>query len=89
METMDKDNKIKELENEISLLKEQLNKYLIKNKLYYEKNKEQHKQRVKDYNEKNNYTHKPTPEQKKEYNRQAYLKRKNKIQNLENQTENI
>ena len=33
MEITDKDNKIKELENENKLLKEQLNKYLMKNKI--------------------------------------------------------
>ena len=76
MEITDKDNRIKELENVNSLLKEQLNKYLMKNKVYYENNKEEHKQRVKEYREKTNYNHKPSPEQKKEYNKQAYLKRK-------------
>ena len=86
----DKDNRIQELENENAMLKEQLNKYLMKNKLYYEKNKEEHKQKVKEYKEKNNYNHKPTPEQKKEYNKQAYLRRKNKLKNLENEKiENI
>ena len=34
---------------------------------------------MKEYKEKINY--KPTPEQKKEYNKQAYLKRKTKIKN--------
>jgi hypothetical protein len=34
---------------------------------------------VKKYKEKINY--KPTPEQKKEYNKQAYLKRKEKLKN--------
>ena len=90
MEITDKDNRIKELENENALLKEQLNKYLMKNKIYYENNKEEHKQRVKEYREKTNYTHKPLPEQKKEYNKQAYLRRKNKLKNLEiEKNENI
>jgi hypothetical protein len=83
MEITDKDNKIKELENENKLLKEQLNKYLMKNKIYYENNKEEHKLKVKEYREKTNYTYKPSPEQKKEYNKQAYLRRKNKLKNLE------
>jgi cell shape-determining protein MreC len=38
MEITDKDNRIKELENENAILKEQLNKYLMKNKVYYENN---------------------------------------------------
>jgi hypothetical protein len=39
--------KIKNLEEENAMLKEQLNKYLLKNKTYYEKNKDEHKQKVK------------------------------------------
>jgi predicted nuclease with TOPRIM domain len=35
MEITDKDNRIKELEYENALLKEQLNKYLMKNKIYF------------------------------------------------------
>ena len=45
---MDKDEIIKQLQDENALLKEQLNKYLLKNKNYYENNKEEHKKRVKD-----------------------------------------
>ena len=44
--------------------------------MYYENNKEAVIERVKKYNKDNNY--KPTPEQKKEYNRQSYLRRKEK-----------
>lgn len=43
---MDKDAKIKELEDENNNLKTQLNKCLLKNKTHYEKNMETHKQRV-------------------------------------------
>ena len=53
---MNKDEKIQKLEEENNKLKEQLNKYLLKNKTY-----------------------KPTPEQRKEYNKREYLKRKEKI----------
>jgi hypothetical protein len=61
----------------------QLNKYLLKNIKYYENNKELHKQRVKEYQQKTNYKsdYKPTPEQKKEYNKREYLKRKEKLKN--------
>ena len=59
----------------------QLNKYLLKNIKYYENNKESHKLRVKEYQQKTNYKsdYKPTPEQKKEYNKREYLKRKEKL----------
>ena len=48
---------------------------------YYERNKEKEKQRAKEYQQKTNYKsdYKPTPEQKKEYNRREYLKRKEKL----------
>jgi hypothetical protein len=74
---MDKDEIIKQLQDENALLKEQLNKYLLKNKNYYENNKEEHKKRVKDYQEKTNY--KATPEKQKEYNRISYLRRKERL----------
>ena len=82
---MDKDEKIKEMEEHISNLetelqatKEHLKKYTApaSRKVYYENNKEALIERVKKYNKDNNY--KPTPEQKKEYNRQSYLRRKEK-----------
>ena len=80
---MDKDEIIKELaeknaklEEELQATKEHLKKYTapVSRKVYYENNKEVIKERVKKYNKDTNY--KPTPEQKKEYNRQSYLKRK-------------
>jgi hypothetical protein len=83
---MDKDEIIKELveknaklEEELQATKEHLKKYTApaSRKMYYEKNKEVIKERVKKYNEDTNY--KPTPEQKKEYNRQSYMKRKEKL----------
>jgi hypothetical protein len=92
---MDKDAKIKELEEEVLSLKnqlqstqERLNKYLSHNNKYYENNKEVHKKRVKDYIQKTNYT--PTPEKKKEYARTAYLNKKEKLKReQENLEENI
>jgi hypothetical protein len=79
---MDKDETIKQLQEENNKLKEQLDKYLLKNKSYYEKNKEEHKQKVKEYQQKINYksNYNPTPEQKKEYARRAYLKKKEKLE---------
>jgi hypothetical protein len=88
---MDKDDKIKLLEeendalkNEVTTLKLQLDKYLLKNKNYYENNKEQHKKRVSDYQQRTNY--KATPEKQKEYNRISYLRRKER---LKKEQENI
>jgi hypothetical protein len=84
---MDNEEKIKEMEQQISNLetelqatKEHLKKYTApaSRKVYYERNKEKEKQRAKEYKEKTNY--KSTPEQRKEYNRISYLRRKEKLQ---------
>ncbi len=86
----DKNLKIVELEKEIitlkmegEMLKERLDKYILKDKTYYEKNKEKCKIRVKKYQEENNYktNSKATPEKRKLYARKAYLKRKEKLKN--------
>ena len=66
---------------------ERLNKYLLKNKINYQQNKEYHKQRVKEYKEKNNYRYEPSPEQKKKYARTAYLKKKEKLKKAQETTE--
>jgi len=75
--------KILELETEGNSLRERLDKYILKDKTYYEKNKEKCKIRVKKYQEENNYktTNKATPEKRAEYARRAYLKRKEKLKN--------
>jgi hypothetical protein len=84
---MDKDLRIKELEEknaqleeELQSTKEHLKKYTSppSSKVYYEKNKELVKERVKKCREKTTY--KSTPEQRKEYNKQSYLRRKEKLQ---------
>ena len=81
---MDKDNIISQLENEIIILQKQnkdleerLKKYTDNTKKYYENHKEEIKQKVKEYKEKTNY--KISVEKKQEYNRLAYLKRKEKL----------
>lgn len=84
---MDKDEIIKQLRDENASLKEQLNKYLLKNKNYYENNKEEHKKRVRDYQEKTNY--KASPEKQKEYNRITYLRRKERLKKEQETNENI
>ena len=77
---MDKDKRIKELEDELKATKEHLKKYTAPSsrKVYYENNKEKEIQRAKEYKERTNY--KSTPEQRKEYNKQSYLRRKEKLQ---------
>lgn len=84
---MDLSEHIKQLEEENSLLrkeleevKTQLNIYLNKNKNYYETHKEEQKQRVKEYKEKTNYKYEASPEKKKEYARTAYLNKKAKLE---------
>ena len=62
----------------------------MKNKKYYENNKEEHKQRVKEYKEKTNYSANLSSEKKKEYARRAYLNKKEKLKKLEkNENEEI
>ena len=61
---------------------------------YYEKNKDDHIQKVKEYQKRTNYTSKyiVSPEKKKEYARRAYLKKKEKIQKEiedKNESDNI
>ena len=81
---MDNEEKIKEMEEKISNLetelqatKEHLKKYTAPSykKEYYENNKDTIKERNNKY--KQNY--KPTPEQKKNWARTAYLKKKEKL----------
>jgi cell division septum initiation protein DivIVA len=67
-----------ELKEENALLKQKLEKYMNQHKNYYENNKvivnEKAKQRLKKLSEEN-------PEKIKEYRRNAYLKRKEKLKN--------
>ena len=93
---MDNEEKIKEMEEKISNLetelqatKEHLKKYTspIQNKIYYERNKDKHKQMVKKYKENTNYFTNLSSEKKKEYARQAYLNKKEKIKKLKEKQE--
>ena len=81
---MDIESMIKEmalLKEENAKLKSQLENYNNSRKSYYEKNKdivnEKSKQRLKKIAQED-------PEKLKEINRQAYLKRKEKLQKIEN-----
>jgi len=75
---MEQENKMLKQENEelkkrIAELEEHLKKYTApaRSKTYYENHKEELLEKMKKY--------KPTPEQIKEKNRKAYLKRKEKM----------
>lgn len=63
---------------ELNNLKNQINESKQKTKQYYENNKEKIIARVKEYNKNNNYKSNVTSEKKKEYNKIAYLKKKEK-----------
>jgi sugar-specific transcriptional regulator TrmB len=75
--------KNKELEEEIIKLKEHLKKYTspARNKNYYENHKEEIIKKVKENKEKTNYSYVIPSDKKKEYNKTAYLKRKEKKEN--------
>ena len=78
--------------DELIKTKEHLKKYTapVNNKIYYEKNKEAHIKRVREYKEKTNYVYVPTQEQKKEWARTAYLNKKAKLKKMEEEkNENI
>ena len=64
-----------EMKNKIIELEERLKKYTAptRSKTYYENHKEELLEKMKKY--------KPTPEQIKERNQKAYLKRKEKMEN--------
>jgi hypothetical protein len=83
------EEELQKTKEELFKTKEQLNIYTMKNKIYYENNKEAQKQRVKDYKEKTNYAANLSIEKKKEYARTAYLNKKNKLKKLEENNENI
>jgi hypothetical protein len=76
IENLEKENE--ELKQRVAELEEKLKKYTApaRSKTYYENHKEELLEKMKKY--------KPTPEQIKEKNRKAYLKRKEKLQKEEN-----
>jgi hypothetical protein len=77
--------KLSQMEKELSDTKHKLNTYQSNSKKYYENNKEKIIERVKEYNKSNNYKPNVTNEKKKEYNKIAYQKRKEKIKEEINQ----
>ena len=75
----------KKLLDELMITKEHLKTYTapLRSKTYYENHKEEIKQKVKEYRETTNYV--VSPEKIKEKNKKAYLKRKEKLQELNNE----
>ena len=78
------EEELQKTKEELIQTKEHLKKYTAptRNKIYYEENKEKHKQLVKEYKEKINYNAKLSAEKKKEYARTAYLNKKAKLQKI-------
>ena len=74
-----------DLQLELEKIKEHLKQYTApsRSKKYYENNKEEIKQKVKEYKQTNNYIYIPSSEKKKEYARTAYLNKKAKLQKLQ------
>lgn len=74
------------LEKELEETKEHLKKYTAPQckKAYYEKNKDEIKQKIKEYRQNNQ----PTEEQKKKWARTAYLKKKEKLKQENEKLEN-
>ena len=81
------EEELQKIKDELIQTKQHLNIYTMKNKKYYENNKEEHKQRVKEYKEKTNYSANLSSEKKKEYARRAYLNKKEKLKKLEEKPE--
>ncbi len=83
-------NKLKNDYDELVKTNEELEAHLKKYtaptraKKYYQEHKEEIKQKVKEYNTKNNYKPVISKEKKREYNRKSYLKKKEKLENSEN-----
>ena len=74
------EEELQKTKDELINTKEHLKKYTApaSRKIYYANNREIEKQRAKEYKEKTNY--KSSPEQRKEYNKLSYLRRKEKLQ---------
>jgi len=67
-------------------LETRLKKYTSpeRNKRFYQNHKEEIKEKVKEYVKKTNYKPVVSKEKRKEYSRRAYLKKKEKLAQLEN-----
>ena len=74
--------KINNIENELNETKQKLNTYQLNSKKYYQNNKEKIIERVKEYNSLKQTKPVVSSDKKKEYNKIAYQKRKEKIANI-------
>ena len=81
---------VEALQNELKDTKERLKNYTApkRSKLFYQNHKEEIKQNVKAYRERTDYAANISAEKKKEYNRIAYLNRKDRLQTEKDSTEN-
>ena len=95
---MEKEYLIKELKEELEKTKkelvetkEHLKKYTAppRSKTYYENHKEEVIKRVKEHKQNTNYTYEVSPEKRKEYNKLAYQKRREKMEKEKMEKENI
>jgi len=79
------EEELQKKKDELTRTKEQLKTYTAppRSKTYYENHKEEIKQKVKEYRETTNYV--VSPEKIKEKNKKAYLKRKEKLKELNNE----
>ena len=80
---------IQQLKNQVCELQEQLKKYTAptRSKRFYQNHKEELKQKAREYKEKTNYN--IPKDKKKEYNKKAYEKRKEKMKTVDIQNENL
>jgi hypothetical protein len=81
---------IQQLKNQVCELQEQLKKYTAptRSKRFYQNHKEELKQKTREYKEKTNYDANIPKDKKKEYNKKAYEKRKEKMKTVDIQNEN-
>jgi len=82
--------KIKILEQELIETKEHLKKYTAPSnmKKYYVNHKDEIKNKVKEYKNKTNYYENLSPDKKKEYAKQAYQNKKEKLKKINEIKEN-
>jgi hypothetical protein len=86
-ENIDLREKVFLLKNELNEVKQKLNTYQSNSKKYYENNKEDIIEKVKNY--KKNYKYTPTEEQKKKWAKTAYLNKKAKLEKEKQDNQNI
>lgn len=82
---------LEKTKNELKETKEHLKKYTSPSnmKKYYQTHKEQIIKKVKEYKEKNNYTPNIDKEKRKEYNKLAYQKLKEKLEKEKSESHNV